>query len=275
MTGRPATGGTSSWPVLPLPRDAPADAVHDAFLRKLSAGLASTVEVDGETTDRLSQLLGRSTGAPGAMPWAVLVFPTLAAPDLEPPRNVWEVYRRLEWDGPLSRGPLQVEVVPRYASVAGGSTEISAETRVVAASGATARSVTVLRVAGSTGAFGARDLPECAAVGPTERGSSLVFDEVSLDGFIALARLHHPAVDSETTAHGYGLQNRLVPSPLLMCAVLRRDSAPSGRIDMWFRRPVPVGALVNIGELTVGDRVEGVITLPSKRRVAVFRHTCV
>lgn len=235
--------------------------------------ITGTVELDDRLTEALYHLLGRPLHAHGCAPWAVLLFPTLLDPDLAVPETARELYRSLTWYGPLAPGRLDVRVETEYLLHNGESLDLGIHTVATTADGSTGRAFSVLRLVGQTPAppsFGTPRRPPLLTVGTTTTGRRFVIDEHTLDQFLEVARVDSRVVASSSEAHSQGLANRLVPSALLMAAATRDHHAEAGEIEMWFTRPSPAGALLNVGIRTSNDSWVGEVLLPSGRAVAAF-----
>lgn len=232
---------------------------------------AATVDVRRDWSTALSGLFGGRSARMTGVAWAAVLFPTLVVPSLAFPDDVWELYRSVTWDGPLTACPTEVITGADYVSARDGTVEMGVWTEAVSDAGSTARSFAVIRTAGEAVSFGIRSLPAAPPEVVTERGVSLVIDNASITSYLEIADLHHPLVDSTASAQRWGLPNQLVPSGLLLAAVLRDHDGDQGQIEMWFRHPVPAGALINIGETNRDGMIEGNVTLPSTRETSRFR----
>jgi hypothetical protein len=124
-----------------------------------------------------------------------------------------------------------------------GSVEIGLASRA----GELAESVLVARTKGVAESWGERDLPTLPELGSSRRRRSLVVAEAQVRAFAELAGTKYPVNDDVVHAQRRGYPNVLVQGLVLFIFQIHvAGVGPSGQAEMWFRRPVPAGSLLEL-----------------------------
>ena len=191
--------------------------------------------------------LQRPVGAPGPTGWPLLLIPDLIDPRFRVSDDAVLIYHRVEWSEGVPCELFDVGASIEWISVRGESVEVGISSRAIVGAREVARSLLVVRARGQAEAFGERDQPGTPEVGSVTRQHSFVVTEDQVRTFAVLARARHRLHDDVNYAQKQGFPNVLVQGVVLLLHQLHvAEPAATGRAEMWFKRPVPAGSIVEV-----------------------------
>jgi hypothetical protein len=223
--------------------------------------------------DHLRRWFPGPAGSPGPLAWPVLLIPEAVDGGLRAPAEWSHVYHRLRWWAPVPRR-FEVTASVAWVSILAGSVEAAITTVATAGGHALAQSTTVLRGPGNASPRGERALPRRPPLSAGRRRSLLIIPERDVQAFAAMAGMTYDVFQDARKAWALGYPNILVPSVLLFAIQMHTARVgDDGRVEMWFRRPVPSGSVLEFWDHQpgvwsanlVGGRVAAVarLTRPS------------
>lgn len=206
-----------------------------------------TLELSGQWFNELCLWLGRPIGDLGTIAWPMVLLPEIVDARYRFGESALQIYQRVEWNGPVPRAEFNVSARLDWVSSRNSAMEVGVATGAQFDGGERARSLVVARMAGDVGSYGIRGLPrrpDLDGMSLTRR-RTLVVDSTKVREFTELAGTRYPIHDDERYARAHGYPTILVQGLLIFLIQLHHAGAgPTGRAEMWFRRPVPAGSLV-------------------------------
>jgi acyl dehydratase len=161
------------------------------------------------------------------------------------------VFQRLTWESGVPRQGFDVAVETQWVSRLEDSFEVGILARAMVSGRTVAQNLTVLRMAGKASSWGEREIPPIPseAVGaPFTKRRSVVITEAEVRSFNRLAGTTYPAHDDRAAAWKRGYPDMIVQGALLVLAQMHIGGVPDrGETQMWFRSPVPVGSVLEVG----------------------------
>lgn len=203
------------------------------------------MRLSGRWADDLCLWLGRPLGCAGALGWPVLLIPELIDERLRLPEQSLQAYHAISWAGEVPQGDFTVGARVAWVSGRLATTEVALRSYARLGGEEVATSLLVARTPGEAPSWGRREL--ASAPQPTQlvRRRSFVAGEAEVEGFAGIAGTRYWASSDLHYAWGRGYPNVLVPGMVLLLIQLHFAGAGrQGGIEMWFRRPVPAGCLL-------------------------------
>jgi hypothetical protein len=218
------------------------------MLRAPGLAVERSLELSGQWFNELCLWLQSPIGELGTIGWPMVLIPEIIDSRYRLGETALQVYQRVEWNGPIPRGEFTASGhVEWVSSRDGASFEAGVATRAGLGGEDLARSLLVARMAGQLESYGTRNLPARPDldVASLSRRRTLVVDEATIRHFAALAGTHYPVHEDERYAWAQGYPTILVQGLLLFITQLYHAGVgPAGRGEMWFRRAVPAGSLL-------------------------------
>jgi hypothetical protein len=224
------------------------------MLRAPGLAVERSLELSGQWFNELCLWLQSPIGALGRIGWPMVLIPEIIDSRYRLGDTALHVYQRVEWDGPIPRGQFTASGHVEWVSGRDGSIETGVATEARLGDAALARSLLVARMTGELDSYGVRDLPARPEFDLTSlaRRRTLVVDEATIRHFADLAGTRYPVHDDERYAWAQGYPTILVQGLLLFITQLFYAGIGStGRGEMWFRRAVPAGSLLESCQSTV------------------------
>jgi len=206
-----------------------------------------SLELSGQWFNELCLWLQSPIGALGNLGWPMVLIPEIIDSRYRMGDTALQVYQRVEWDGPVPRQAFTASGRVAWLSSRDGSFEAGLATRASVGDEELARSLLVARMDGDLDSYGERALPPRPEVDPESlvRRRTMVVDEATIRHFATLAGTHYPIHENERYAWSQGHPTILVQGLLLFMTQLYFAGVGStGRAEMWFRRAVPAGSLL-------------------------------
>lgn len=242
------------------------------MLRAPGLKVERSLELSGQWFNDLCLWLQSPIGELGPLGWPMVLSPEIIDSRYRLGDTALQVYQRVEWRKPVPRQQFTASAHVGWVSGRGGSFETGVATEASAAGDELARSLLVARMSGELESYGTRALPPRPEVdaGALTRRRTLVVDEATVRHFAALAGTHYPVHDDEHYAWAQGYPTILVQGLLLFIIQLHYAGVgASGRAEMWFRRAVPAGSLLESCQSTA-DPTLWVMRLVGGARVAAM-----
>jgi hypothetical protein len=217
------------------------------MLRQPGLTVERPLELSGQWFNELCLWLQSPIGALGNLGWPMVLIPEIIDSRYRLGDSAVQVYQRVEWFGPVPREQFTASGHVEWVSARPGSFEAGVVTEARLEDERLARSLLVARMAGDLEPYGTRDLPPRPDVDPgaLARRRTLVVDETTIRHFADLAGTHYPVHEDERYAWAQGYPAILVQGLLLFITQLHYAGVgPTGRGEMWFRRAVPAGSLL-------------------------------
>ena len=219
----------------------------------------ATHSLDHEWVEEFRRWLRPSGGRPGPLGWATTLLPELVDPSHRLADDSLQVFHGLRWcadapapgvNGPdgIRRVAQGLGVEHRWVAAHRTSTEVGIATTASAGGVELAESLLIARRPGLPAAcWGARGF-ERAPDGPCDRRvGTLVLDAGDVRHFAGLVGGRYPIHDDPAYARALGYPDVLVQGLLLGLVMLFEFAESiSGRIAVWFRRPVPAGTRLEL-----------------------------
>ena len=216
-------------------------------LRAPGLTVERSLELSGQWFNELCLWLQSPIGELGPLGWPMVLIPEIIDSRYRLGQTALQVYQRVEWSKPVPRREFSASGHVEWVSNRGGSFETGLTTEACVGEEHLATSLLVARMAGDLESYGRRDLPPRPEVDATTlaRRRTLVVDEASIRHFATLAGTHYPVHEDERYAWSQGYPTILVQGLLLFITQLHfAGVGPVGRGEMWFRRVVPAGSLL-------------------------------
>ena len=217
------------------------------MLRAPGLTVERPLELSGQWFNELCLWLQSPIGALGPLGWPMVLIPEIIDSRYRLGDTALQVYQRVEWSTPVPRREFTASGHVEWVSGRAGSFETGVATEARAGGEELARSLSVARMAGELGSYGTRALPPRPEIdgNALARRRTLVVDEATVRHFASLAGTRYPVHDDEHYAWTRGYPTILVQGLLLFIIQLHYAGVgPSGRAEMWFRRAVPAGSLL-------------------------------
>jgi hypothetical protein len=217
------------------------------MLRAPGLAVERPLELSGQWFNELCLWLQSPIGELSTIGWAMVLIPEIIDSRYRLGDSALQVYQRVEWFSPVPRLEFTASGRVEWVSGRGGSFEAGLGTEARLGDQLLARSLLVARMTGDLESYGERALPpRPEADGASfSRRRTLVVDEGTIRHFAALAGTRYPVHDDERFAWAQGYPTILVQGLLLFMTQLYQSGVGSiGRGEMWFRRAVPAGSLL-------------------------------
>lgn len=217
------------------------------MLRSPGLSVERSLELSGQWFNELCLWLQSPIGALGLLGWPMVLIPEIIDSRYRLGDTALQVYQGVEWHGPVPRQEFTASGQVQWVSGRGGSFEAGLSTRASLGGEELARSLLVARMMGDLESYGERALPARPDLDPTAlaRRRTLVVDEATIRHFALLAGTHYPVHENEHYAWSKGYPTILVQGLLLFITqVYFAGVGPTGKAEMWFRRAVPAGSLL-------------------------------
>jgi len=217
------------------------------MLRQPGLAVERSLELSGQWFNELCLWLQSPIGALSNLGWPMVLIPEIIDSRYRLGDSAVQVYQRVDWFGPVPRQPFTASGHVEWVSARPGSFEAGVVTQASLGEERLARSLLVARMTGELGSYGTRALPPRPDVDPASlaRRRTLVVDEAVIRQFADLAGTHYPVHEDEHYAWAQGYPATLVQGLLLFITQLHYTGVgPTGRAEMWFRRVVPAGSLL-------------------------------
>ncbi|HVW34148.1 MAG TPA: MaoC family dehydratase [Acidimicrobiia bacterium] len=207
------------------------------------------LELSGQWFHDVCLWLGSPVGTLGPLGWPMVLIPEIVDSRYRLGETALQVYQRVDWQGPVPRGEFTTGGQVAWVSAREGSFEAGITTRATLDDRELARCLLVARMDGDLESYGERTLPSRPALDEPSlyRRRTLIVDEATIRGFGDLAGTRYPVHDDERYARAAGYPTILVQGLLLFITQLfyaGAGAASGGTAEMWFRRAVPAGSLL-------------------------------
>ena len=217
------------------------------ILRAPGLAVERSLELSGEWFNELCLWLQSPIGELGPLGWPMVLIPEIIDSRYRLGDAAVQVYQRVEWNQPLPRREFTASGHVEWVSSRVGSFETGVATEARLGGEELARSLAVARMSGDLEPYGTRALPDRPELDlpSLSRRRTLVIDEGSIRHFAGLAGTRYPVHVDEHYAWAQGHPTILVQGLLLFIIQLHYAGVgPAGRGEMWFRRAVPAGSLL-------------------------------
>lgn len=244
------------------------------MLRAPGLTVERSLELSGQWFNDLCLWLQSPIGALGNIGWPMVLIPEVVDSRFRLGDTALQVYQRVEWSGPIPRGEFTASGRVEWVSAREGSFEAGLTTQARLGDQDLARSLLVARMAGDLESHGTRVLPDRPDVDEASlaRRRTLVVDEATIRHFAGLAGTRYPVHEDEHYAWSQGYPTILVQGLLLFLTQLYYAGVgPTGRGEMWFRRAVPAGSLLESCQSTTDPTVSVMRLVGSREIAAVAR----
>jgi acyl dehydratase len=206
-----------------------------------------------EWLDELCLWLQRPRNDLGPIGWPMVLVPEFVDARLALPEDALQVFHRVSWRAPVPSGELDLACRLGWVSTSGSRTEIGVATSAQSGGEDVAESLLVVRSGVVLEPWGERALPKRHELRAGRHARSLVVDASQVSTFARLAGTSYPIHDDPAHARRAGYPDVLIQGLLLLLIELHHaNPGDGGRIDMWFRQPVPAGSLLDVQ--TAGTR---------------------
>jgi hypothetical protein len=223
------------------------------MLRAPGLAVERPLELSGEWFNELCLWLQSPIGELRAIGWPMVLIPEIIDSRYRLGESALQVYQRVEWFGPVPRREFTASGHVEWVSGREGQFEAGLATEARLGDEVLAQSLLVARMTGDMESYGVRALPTRPAVDPSalNRRRTLVVDEATIRHFAHLAGTRYPVHDDERYAWAQGYPTILVQGLLLfMTQLYQAGFGLTGRGEMWFRRAVPAGSLLELCQST-------------------------
>lgn len=242
------------------------------MLRAPGLAVERSLELSGQWFNELCLWLQSPIGALGRIGWPMVLIPEIIDSRYRLGDTALQVYQRVEWSGPIPPGEFSASGHVEWVSSRAGSFEAGLVTRARLGDEDLARSLLVARMAGELESYGTRVLPARPEVdvASLSRRRTLVVDEATIRHFASLAGTRYPVHEDEHYAWAQGYPTILVQGLLLFLTQLfYAGVGPTGQAEMWFRRAVPAGSLLESCQSTT-DPTLWAMRLVGNREIAAI-----
>jgi hypothetical protein len=205
------------------------------------------LELSGQWFNEVCLWLQSPIGQLGPLGWPMVLIPEIVDSRYRLGETAVQVYQRVEWRKPVPRLEFAASGQVEWVSSRGGSFETGVATQARLDGELLADSLLVARMAGDLESYGTRALPARPEIDGASlaRRRTLVVDEATIRHFASLAGTRYPVHDDERFAWSQGYPTILVQGLLLFISQLHYAGVGrAGRGEMWFRRAVPAGSLL-------------------------------
>jgi len=217
------------------------------MLRAPGLSVERPLALSGQWFNELCLWLQSKIGELGPLGWPMILIPEVIDSRYRLGDTALQVYQRVEWSRPVPLREFTASGHVAWVSSRDGSVEAGVATEAHAAGERIARSLLVARMQGDLESYGTRDLPARPELDESSliRRRTLVVDEATIRHFATLAGTRYPVHDDEHYAWAQGYPTILVQGLLLFITQLYYAGVgTTGRGEMWFRRAVPAGSLL-------------------------------
>jgi hypothetical protein len=217
------------------------------MLRAPGLTVQRPLELSGQWFNEVCLWLQSPIGELGPLGWPMVLIPEIVDSRYRFGDTAVQVYQRVEWRKPVPRREFNASGHVEWVSGRGQSFETGVATEARLDGEYLADSLLVARMDGDLESYGGRDLPPRPDLDTASlsRRRTLVVDEGSIRHFASLAGTRYPVHDDERYAWSQGHPTILVQGLLLFIIQLHYAGVgPAGRGEMWFRRAVPAGSLL-------------------------------
>ena len=217
------------------------------MLRAPGLAVERPLELSGQWFNELCLWLQSPIGELRTLGWPMILIPEIIDSRYRLGDSALQVYQRVEWFGPVPRRQFTASGRVQWVSGRAGSFEAGVGTEARLGDELLARSLLVARMTGELESHGERGLPPRPDFDATSftRRRTLVVDEATIRHFADLAGTRYPVHDDERYAWAQGYPTILVQGLLLfMTQLYQAGIGSTGRGEMWFRRAVPAGSLL-------------------------------
>jgi hypothetical protein len=216
-------------------------------LREPGLAVERSLELSGEWFAKLCLWLQSPIGELGPLGWPMVLIPEIIDSRYRLGDEAVQVYQRVEWSEPVPRREFTASGHVEWLSSRAGSIETGVVTEAHLGEERIAQSLLVARIAGDLESYGTRALPPRPPINEASlyRRKTLVVDEATIRYFASLAGTRAAVHVDEHYAWARGYPTILVQGLLLFITQLfYAGVGPTGRAEMWFRRTVPAGSLL-------------------------------
>jgi hypothetical protein len=228
------------------------------MLRSPGLAVERSLELSGQWFNELCLWLQSPIGALGNLGWPMVLIPEIIDSRYRLGDTALQVYQGVEWHGPVPRETFTASGRVEWVSSRRGTFEAGLSTTASVGDDKLARSLLVARMAGDLEPYGERDLPERPDLDEASlvRRRTMVVDEATIRHFATLAGTHYPVHENEHYAWSQGYPTILVQGLLLfMTQLYYAGVGPTGKGEMWFRRAVPAGSLLESCQSTTDPQL--------------------
>ncbi len=225
-----------------------AEAATSELLRPPGLSAQRELQLSGEWGNQLCLWLQCPLGALRSIGWPMVLIPEVIDRRFRLAESSLQVYQRVTWGAEMPRTPFTLESRVAWVSARTNSVEVGLASRARGDDGAElASSLLVTRAGGAAESWGERDVPALPEAGALARRRSLVVDENQVKTFANLAGTRYPIHDDLHYAWAQGYPNIFAQVLVLVLIQLHvAGMGPTGRLEMWFRRAVPAGSLLEV-----------------------------
>jgi hypothetical protein len=205
------------------------------------------LQLSGRWWTDLCLYLQAPVGALGSIGWPMVLLPELVDRRFRLAEDSLQTYHRVTWGAEMPTTSFSLDSQVAWVSARNSSLELGVATRALAGEAELARSLLVARTTGTAESWGERDVPRVPDAGNLSRRRSLIIDEHQVRRFAELAGTRYPIHDDLHYAWQKGYPNVLVQALVLLIIQLHVAGAgAAGAVEMWFRRAVPAGSLLEL-----------------------------
>jgi hypothetical protein len=203
----------------------------------------------GPWADSVCLWLGRRLGNAGALSWPAVLIPEVIDERLALPEQSVQIYHAVSWEDVVPRDEFIVGAGVAWISQRADTSEVAVRSYARIGEEPVAQSLIVARATSGLATRGVRHLPPVPDVVGLVRRRSFVVSEADIEAFVAVAGTRYRVASDLRYAREHEYPNVLVPGPLLLVLQLHFAGLEcSGGIEVWFRRPVPVGCVLEACE---------------------------
>ena len=217
------------------------------MLRAPGLAVERPLALSGQWFNELCLWLQSPIGELRTLGWPMILIPEIIDSRYRLGDTALQVYQQVEWFGAVPRREFIASGRVEWVSAQGGSFEAGLRTEARLDGELVARSLLVARMVGELESYGERALPARPDIDAASlsRRRTLVVDEGVIRHFAGLAGTRYPVHDDEHYAWSQGYPAILVQGLLLFITQNHFAGAgETGRAEMWFRRAVPAGSLL-------------------------------
>ena len=244
------------------------------MLRAPGLAVERSLELSGQWFNELCLWLQSHIGELGPLGWPMVLIPEIIDSRYRLGDTALQVYQRVEWTQPVPRHEFTASGQVQWVSSREGTFETGLVTEARVGDERIARSLLVARMVGELDSYGTRELPPRPEIDEASlsRRRTLVVDEATIRHFATLAGTHYPVHENERYAWSQGYPTILVQGLLLFMTQLYHSGVgPTGSGEMWFRRAVPAGSLLESCQSTEDPTLWAMRLVGSKEIVSIAR----
>jgi hypothetical protein len=244
------------------------------MLRAPGLTVERPLELSGQWFNELCLWLQSPIGELGPLGWPMVLIPEIIDSRYRLGDTALQVYQRVEWSQSVPRREFTAAAHVQWVSSREGSFEAGVETEARIGDERIARSLLVARMTGELESHGTRELPARPELDEASlsRRRTLVVDDATVRHFASLAGTRYPVHENERYAWAQGYPTILVQGLLLfMTQMYHSGVGPAGRGEMWFRRAVPAGSLLESCQSTDDPTLWAMRLVGGKEVAAIAR----